>query len=57
MLGLMLDWNIRTSEIEYLFTLIATSFNENLKAATDKLWGATELERTVLDVDKVLKTK
>jgi hypothetical protein len=54
-LGVMLDWNLKVSEIEFLFTLVATSFNENMKAATDKVWGVSELERSVLDVDNVLR--
>jgi len=54
-LKLYLDWDIKISEIEYVSTLAATSLNENIKEATEKLWGVGIEDKTTQDVDKVLK--
>lgn len=54
-LGQILDHNLKVDELEYLFTLVVTSFNANMDAATDKLWGANRQERTVQMVDNVLR--
>jgi hypothetical protein len=56
---LMLDWNLRVDEIDYLFALVNASFNQNLMAANGMLWGKQADnsidERTTSDVDQVLK--
>lgn len=53
----MLDWNVKINEIEYVYQLVTTSFNENYKAASDLAWGILDQERTIQDVDRVLKAK
>jgi ribosomal protein L17 len=55
-LSLLLEWDVKINEIEYIYTLVTTSFNENYKAASDKAWGIAEADRKVSDVDRVLKT-
>ena len=53
----MLDWNVKINEIEYIYQLVTTSFNENYKAASDMAWGIADQDRTIQDVDNVLKSK
>jgi len=54
-LRVLLDWNVKTSEIEYAMTTTITSLNVNLKEADEYLWGVNTENRTVSQVDKVLK--
>lgn len=56
-LGQMLEWNLKVDEIDFLFTLIVTSFNDSLKVASEIVWGVNESDRTLRDVDNVLRKK
>lgn len=52
----LLSWDIKTSEVEYLMTMVITSLNENMKNAEEKLWGVNSLNKRISDIDKVLKS-
>jgi len=55
-LQLLLDWDIKISEVEYLTTLVVESINKNIEEATKGLWDVTNVEeRTMQQVDKVMK--
>ena len=55
-LQLMLDWDVKINEIEYVFTLVTTSFNVNFKQASDIAWGTAEDERTMRDVESMIES-
>lgn len=53
---LLLEWDIKISEIEYLTTLMVTSINKGIESASNKLWDIKHVDdRTVGLVDKVIK--
>lgn len=54
-LKLLLEWDIKVTEFDYLMSLITTSLNENMKTANDRLWGNETINRKLSDVDKVLQ--
>lgn len=54
-LTLLLKHNVKPSEFEFLTSVLQGSMNENIKRANDKLWGKPAAERTMLDLEKVLK--
>ena len=57
MLHVLLKWNIKVSEIDYIGSLIAGSLNENFKKADDYLWQEKpERERTMIDIENVLQS-
>lgn len=53
-LKVMLDWNIHSHEIEFLFARVTMSMNENFKQANEILWGVSDREQTMLNVHDVL---
>ena len=56
-LELLLVHNVKPSEFEFLTALLQGSLQENIKKANDILWGKQSHERTMLDIDKILKNK
>lgn len=50
------DLNLKM-EVEYVFQKATASINENLEKANEKLWGKTIYDKTMMDVDRVLKEK
>jgi len=57
LLTVMLKWNVKINELEFLFALTTASINDNLNKADKKLWNKTLSDRTMDDVDTVLKEK
>ena len=55
-LVLLLKRNIKLSEFEYMVALLNQSINDSLQKSNQILWGNSEQDRTMEDVDKVLKT-
>lgn len=54
-MGVMLDYNLKAGEVQFLTQLIIGSFNENLNAGDRHLWNASNLEdRTMQEIDSVL---
>ena len=56
MLEIMLNWDIKIHEIQYLTTLMVTSINDSIDKASNKLWKVNDVDdRSVGLVNKVLK--
>jgi hypothetical protein len=49
------EWNLKLSEVEFLFSSVILSINELVKRANHKAWGTPELERTLRDADKLVE--
>lgn len=56
-LELLLEWGVGLSDINFITQSISLSVNSSMNFAATKLWGKTERELTLLDLDKVLKSK
>jgi len=56
-LELLLVHNVKPSEFEFLTAVLQGSLQENIKKANDILWKKQSHERTMLDIDKILKNK
>ena len=56
-LELLLVHNVKPSEFEFLTAVLQGSLQENIKKANDILWKKQSHERTMLDIDKILKIK
>ncbi|MEK6830168.1 MAG: hypothetical protein AABY15_08695 [Nanoarchaeota archaeon] len=54
-LELMLDWDIKIEDFEYILSKTRQSVEEGLVKANEKLWGNKIHDRKFSDVDKVLK--
>jgi len=54
-LQVLLDWDIKMEQLDYLFNLVKSSLEYNNKKAHEVLWGKELGKRTMSDVDKVLK--
>lgn len=53
-LKLFLDYNVKIDEIDFISQRVILSINESCKNGNDKLWGQSELDRTMNDVHQVL---
>ena len=54
-LEVLLDYNVRYNEVNFLTQLIVASFNSNEEQADKFLWKTDDLGvRTMVDIDKVL---
>ena len=53
-LAIWLEWDVKLSQIEYLFNILKSSIEHNLKKADDIAWGINQEDRTVSNVDDVL---
>jgi len=56
LLEVLLEWDIKTSELDYTWSLLITSLNDNLKAADECLWGVDNENKNMSIIDKVLST-
>jgi len=56
-LKVFLDWDIKTSEVEYVQALVIQSLNENMKEADEFLWKKELDQKKISDIDRVLKEK
>lgn len=55
-LQVMLDWNIKLGQLDYLFNLLKSSLEHNNEKAGNILWGKATAERSMVDVDEVLQS-
>jgi hypothetical protein len=55
-LSIFLKRNILLADYEYTIALLSQSVNDSMRRAGVVLWGIEEPDRTMEDVDKVLKT-
>lgn len=52
---LMKKFNIRQDEVEYILGMVAESINQNMTAASNKLWNVDDYgQQTFLEIDDVL---
>lgn len=54
---ILLKRNIYIADFEYLVAILTQTVNDSLQRAGNKLWGKEELDRTIGDVEKVLKSQ
>jgi hypothetical protein len=54
-LELLLDWDIRLEDFDYILSKLRLSVEDNMRQANEKLWGNKIHDRKISDVDKVLK--
>lgn len=57
LVGLFMMWDIKISEVDYLFGLTSNFLNEKLEHAGAKLWKKGLQDRTVGDVNDVMEDK
>ena len=55
--ALFLLWDLKISEIDYLFGLTSNFLNEKLDHANQKLWKKSVIERTINDINDVMTDK
>lgn len=55
MMKTILNWNLKISEIEFLMMKLTGSVNEAQGLAMDLLWGQPEYERSMLEVDQIIR--
>ncbi len=55
LLGVLLDYEIRLEDINYVFEKTSASITESVKKAADVVFGKEFKERTLQDIDKILK--
>ena len=55
--AIMMMWDIKISEVDYLFGLTSNFLNEKLEHAGAKLWQKDLKERTINDVNDVIENK
>lgn len=56
MLQTLLDWDVKTDQLDYLVNMLKSSIEHNFQNAQEVLWGTKKHERTMSDVDRVLKS-
>jgi hypothetical protein len=56
-LELLLKYNMKLSEYEFLMMTIKGSLDENIRKSNEIVWGKMASEKTMLDIDNVLKEK
>ena len=55
-LDIILRFDIKLGEVDYLFQVAGTSLSENFKAANEKKWGGKDrMDIRMSDIDSVLK--
>lgn len=54
-IAILLEWDVKMSEIDYILNLTASSLNMSQESASNLLWKKDKMERTVYDVEAVLK--
>jgi hypothetical protein len=57
LVALLMMWDIKISEVDYLFGLTSNFLNEKLEHAGAKVWKKQLTERTIGDVNDVLENK
>jgi hypothetical protein len=55
-LEIFLEAEVKVEDIDHFLTLTATSINMSLDGATEQLWGKKLYDRTMVDVQQVLKS-
>jgi hypothetical protein len=55
MLELMLSYNVKLSEIDYIFQLVTTSINENMEKMLTTVLKHERQERSLFDMETVFK--
>ena len=53
-LGTLLKWNVKVDEIAFITERVIMSINDTMKKADEKLWGTTNDQKTMVDVNNVL---
>ena len=54
-IAILLDGEIRVTDIDYLLGKVALSLNHHLEQANTLLWGKDLFKRTLADIQEVLK--
>lgn len=57
LVALFMMWDIKISEVDYLFGLTSNFLNEKLEHAGQKLWKKNLTDRTINDVNDVIENK
>lgn len=52
----LLDWDVQLGQLDYLLNLLKTSIEHNNSKAQAILWNKKLDERTISDIDRVLKS-
>jgi len=55
-LEVFLEAEVKVEDIDHFLTLTATSINMSLDGASEQLWGKKLYERTMVDVQQILKS-
>ena len=55
-LEVLLKYNVKTSEIDYVSKLLVTSLQNSIDRADNKLWGNESHNRTLRHIEEVLKS-
>lgn len=55
MIGYLLEWDVKTSDLEYISAKLITSVHEWTKAADEIKWGKEKREVTMAELDTVLR--
>jgi len=56
-LAIITEADLKFIDVEYVFQVATQSINESLERANEKLWGKQKIDRTMMDIDIVLKSK
>lgn len=56
-LRVLLDWNIKVFELDYLLALTKTSVQMNEEAADEYLWKTDKFNKTMIDIENVSQSK
>lgn len=50
----LLEWDVKVSEMDFIFSMTVNNLNQKLEAADEKLWKKQLNNRTLYDVNEVL---
>lgn len=53
-LTVLRDWNVNINEIDFITQRVIMSINKSYEKAQDILWGKSQMEQTMEDVNEVL---
>lgn len=54
-LAIITEADLKFIDVEYVFQLATQSINKSLDLANEKLWGKEKTDRTMMDIDRILK--